>query len=74
VVEALMASVPPPAFRSWYTERWVLQPHGPAEFVASVLVHLRDDVRSEFNGDVTPYCDADGHVTGMPLRLTGGTR
>lgn len=66
VIEALMATVPPPAFAPY--PYWVRYPEGLAQFIASVLIHSRDDQMPGWPR-LVPLCDANGYVTGLPLRI-----
>jgi hypothetical protein len=68
-VEALAATVPPRAYGRY--PKWVKNPETEAQFVASLVVHVRDgEVPEKFAGKpFAPMCDADGYVTALPLRI-----
>lgn len=67
VIDALMSTVPPRAYGPY--PRWVRQPEGLAQFIASVLIHSRDGLTPGDWPRLVPLCDANGYVTGLPLRI-----
>jgi hypothetical protein len=74
VVDALVGTVYPRAYAPY--PLWVLHPRSDAEFIASILVHARDDLLPEKFRSVAmlPLVDSSGYVTALPLMLKGGAQ